>query len=75
MRGATKAVYEYLKAGNSLTTKDAVEIFGTVKLPDIVYRLKDKGVIIQTIMIEGKTRFGDTCRYAKYIYCGEEETE
>lgn len=72
MRGQTKAVYEHLRSGKSLTGEEAYKLYGTIKLPDIIYRLRDKGVLIQTVMCEGKTRYGDTCKYAKYIYCGED---
>lgn len=67
MRGQTKAVLDELKAGREVTNKRMFELFGITRLSSLIYSLRNQGYIIHTIMVDGKTRFGDSTKYAKYI--------
>ena len=69
-----KAVLNYLKSGKSLTSKEAFELFGVTRLSAIIFDFRNRGYIIHTLMCEGTTRYGDTCKYAKYILVNEEGT-
>lgn len=71
MRGQRNVVLEYLKAGNSLTSKEAFERFGVTRLSAIIHDFKQMGYNIHTIMVDGHTRYGDSCKYAKYILSEE----
>lgn len=65
-KGQTRAIKLYLEEGNTLTSMEAFEKFGCTRLSARVKDLRDSGYNIVTIMCEGNTRYGDTCRYAKY---------
>lgn len=49
-----KQIELYLKAGFSLTTKEAVEKFGHWRLPVVVNRLRKRGIPVQKVMQNGK---------------------
>lgn len=63
----TTAVLSRLEKKGSITSIEAIELFGATRLADIIFRLRGKGYNIKTVMCEGQTRYGDTCKYAKYV--------
>lgn len=65
-RGQMKAIKDYLLAGNTLTSMEAYTKFGCTKLPSRISDLRKEGLEIQTIMMEGQTRYETPTRYAKY---------
>lgn len=67
MRGQRNAILSHLKSGKSITSKEAFELYGVTRLSAIIYDLRAMGHLIHAVSVEGKTRFGDTCRYAKYF--------
>lgn len=73
MRGQRNAILNHLKSGKSITSKEAYELYGATRLSGIIFDLKNMGYSIHTIMVDGKTRFGDSCKYAKYILAKDEE--
>lgn len=73
MRGQRLAVLNELKAGNEVTSKIMWEKYGITRLSGIIFVLKNQGYCIHTIMVEGKTRFNDSTKYAKYILATTEE--
>lgn len=73
MRGQRAAVLNELKAGNEVTSKTMWEKYSITRLSGIIFALKGSGYIIHTVMKDGKTRFGDSCKYASYILGKEEE--
>ena len=74
MKGSMQAILRYLVEHplTGLTSSQAFELFGVTRLSARIYDLRNKGYHIDTLMMEGKTRFGETCRYAKYVYKGKE---
>ena len=72
MRGQRGAVLDHLQSYGELTSMEAFEKYGATRLAAIVFDLKKMGHDIETREIVGKNRFGETCVYAKYIYCGKE---
>ncbi len=62
-----KAVLDHLKTKGSITSMEAFELYGCTRLSDKILRLRDKGYDISTIMIESVNRYGDLCRYGKYV--------
>lgn len=73
MRGQRNAILAHLKAGKSITSKEAFELYGVTRLSAIVHDLRNMGYVIHTIMVEGTTRFGDSTKYAKYVLGKESE--
>ena len=66
-------VLKYLQEHGSITSMDAISKFGATRLSAIIFDLRKAGHIIDTMMIEGTTRYGTSCQYGKYIYKGVEE--
>ena len=67
VRGQTKAIKEHLEAGHSLTNKEAADLFGCYRLSARINELREAGMNIRTIMMEGETRYGTPTRYGKYM--------
>ena len=74
MRGQINAVLSELKAGNEVTNNSMWHKYGITRLSSIIYELRGKGYNIHAIMTDGKTRFGDSTKYAKY-FLGKETEE
>jgi hypothetical protein len=73
MRGQRNAVLNHLKSGKSITSREAYDLYGATRLSAIIHDLRCMGYTIHTILVDGKTRFGDSCKYAKYILGSESE--
>lgn len=64
-----EAVLHHLKTQGSITSMEAIQNYGATRLSAIIHTLRHKdGYEIETKMLTGKNRFGNTCDYAKYIY-------
>lgn len=52
------AVYLHLKKRKHITAWEAITLYKATRLADIVYKLKNQGFDIETVLIESKgTRF------------------
>ena len=71
MKGQRSAILNHLQEHKTLTSKEAFELFGATRLSAIIHDFKDMGYQIVTVMVDGKTKFGDSCKYAKYYYIGK----
>lgn len=67
MRGQRQAVLNELNAGNEVSNRSMGIKYGIERLSGIIFDLRNMGYPIHTIMVDGKTRFGDSCKYAHYI--------
>ena len=63
----TQLVLKHLKEKGNITSWEAIQKYGATRLSAIIFNLKDKGYDINTLMIDGKDRFGNESRYAKYV--------
>ena len=63
----TQLVLKHLKEKGNITSWEAIQKYGATRLSAIIFNLKDKGYEINTLMIDGKDRFGNESRYAKYV--------
>ena len=75
MRGQRLAVLNELRAGSEVTNRSMGTKYGIERLSGIIFDLRNMGYNIHTIMKDGKTRFGDSCKYASYILGKESEEE
>lgn len=66
-----EAILNHLKKNKSITSMEAFKFFGVTRLSACIFDLRAKGHNIDTLMLEGTTRFGKPCKYAKYVYKGE----
>ena len=73
VKNQTTEILKHLKTKKSITSIDAINLYGATRLASIIYNLRKRGYIIETKTCLGKTRYGDVCQYAKYIYKGMEK--
>lgn len=66
----TQLIKKHLIEKGNITSWEAINLYGETRLSDVVYRLKQRGMDIVTLMIDDIDRNGNTNRYAKYIYKG-----
>jgi len=56
------AVYLHLKRHKHITSWEAINLYKATRLADIIYKLKNLGFKIETVMVEG-----ENCRFARYF--------
>lgn len=61
-----QAVLEWLQTGAGITSMEAFRELGVTRLSAIIFNLKHKGYNIETVMCEGRDRFGSPMRFARY---------
>ena len=61
-------VLNHLQTKGNITSMEAFELYGVTRLSAKIYNLRKRGYDIETLDVVGKTRYGETCTYAKYIY-------
>lgn len=66
-------ILEYLQKNGSITTWEAIQLFGDTRLSDKIYRLKKEGYLIEYNWESTKNRYGEPVKFKKYIYKGEKE--
>ena len=71
MKGSKKRILVYLRNHKGITSKMAFDLFGETRLAARISELRDMGYSIETVMMEGENRYGDTTRYAFYVLKGE----
>ena len=71
MRASKAMILKHLKTFPFLTSKEAFELYGITRISARIKELRDMGYDIETVMVEGTTRFGESCRYARYVLKGE----
>ena len=64
----TKAVMLHLIEEGSITSWEAIQLYGATRLSAIIFNLRNRGMNIETTMIEFTDRFGSKAQYAKYIF-------
>lgn len=69
----TQLVKEHLLKHGSITSWDAINLYGETRLSDVILKLRQKGYDIRTIMVEFTDRFGNTGKYANYVLKGDKE--
>ncbi len=68
MKGSKPAILNYMITHYGITSKEAFEHLGVTRLSARIKDLRELGYNIITVMETGKTRYGETCRYARYHY-------
>ncbi len=63
-------IFNHLKEHGTITTFDAIRLYGATRLAAIIFNLREDGYDIETRMEKSVDRYGNSCRYARYIYHG-----
>lgn len=75
MKGNNLRVLNHLKEVGAITSFVAFEDYGITRLASCINRLRNMGYDIDTVMMEGENRYGDSCRYAIYVLKGVPDGE
>lgn len=69
MRRITKTsqVLNHLKQFGSITSIEAIEMYGATRLAAIIFELRKRGYHIETIRMNFIDRYGNACTYGKYV--------
>lgn len=67
MRGSKVAILEHMRKHKWITSKDAFELYGITRLAACIFDLRNAGYEIETVMVDATTRFGESCKYARYV--------
>jgi len=68
MTSGSKRIKQHLEIVGHITGLEALANFGIYRLASIIQRLRDKGMNIETEMVNHPTKKG--CKFANYIYKG-----
>ena len=60
-------VMEHLERHGSITPLDAIYGYGITRLSAVIFKLKKKGIEIDTEIEEAPNRHGETRAYARYV--------
>ena len=66
----TQKVIEHLLKKGSITSWDAIKLYGATRLSAIIFNLRKRGYIIDNVWMEKKDKYGNNCQFVKYIYGG-----
>lgn len=66
----TRAVSLHLLLKGSITSMEAINLFGATRLSAIIFVLRNKGFDIVDKWEEDFDRYGNKCRYVRYVYLG-----
>ena len=60
-------VLEHLQHNGTITSIEAIELYGATRLSAIIFNLRKRGYIIETQMLDTIDRYGNPCHYGKYF--------
>lgn len=66
-RSKTNDVLTHLKEKGSITSMEAINLYGATRLSAIIFNLRKLGLNIESINECGTDRYGRTCNYARYF--------
>lgn len=69
----TEAVRRHLKINGSITSWQAIQMYGETRLSAVIHNLREKGWDIESVWKEGKDRNGNDSRWVEYCYTPEVE--
>ena len=64
-------VLQYIQDMGSITSWEAIKVFGITRLADVVFRLKKVGYSFSTETVTKTNRYGDKVSFAKYSLVGQ----
>lgn len=59
-------VLDHMRTHGTITSIEAIELYGATRLSGLIYNLKKDGYNIHTELLKGSTRYGESCQYAQY---------
>ena len=71
----TQAVLGHMKRNGSITSMEAIELFGATRLSAIIFNLRKRGHDIETVTKGMTDRYGHAANYAKYVLHEDSEEQ
>ena len=68
-------VLDYMREFGSITPLDGFRDLGITRLSSVVFDLREEGHDIKADIELGRSRFGNTTRYARYSFGKDESNE
>lgn len=69
MANKTDQVMRHLQERGSITSMEAIELYGATRLSAIIFNLRHRrGMKIESVMTDGRDRYGNNVTYAVYKY-------
>ena len=63
----TEQVLNHLEKHGSITSIEAIDMYGATRLSAIIFNLRKHGYNIKTVMMPFTDRYGNDVMYAKYV--------
>lgn len=70
MQTQNDMILQHLRRFGSITPREALELYGCMRLGARIYELKRQGFDIRTGRETARNRFGEPVRYARYMMGG-----
>ena len=70
-----KRIMRHLRKYGTLTSMEAISLYGIMKLSTRVSELRARGERIETVMRKGLNRYGEPVRYAEYRITEQEDKQ
>ena len=70
-----KRIMRHLRKYGTLTSMEAISLYGIMKLSTRVSELRARGERIETVMRKGLNRYGERVRYAEYHITEQEDKQ
>lgn len=67
-------VLRYMLSHNFITSEEAHDMFGVNRMGSVIADLRERGILIDTVMVDGTNRYGNPSRYGRYFFRGTEGT-
>lgn len=72
MTNKTQEVLRHLQFKKSITSWEAIGLYGATRLSAIIFALRAKGYIIVDKWEEDIDRYGNKVRFVRYVYFGND---
>ena len=70
-----KLILEYMRKYGGITSKEAMNDLGIMRLASRIHDLTVDGYQIDRVTEKAKNRFGETTHFTRYSLVGEEESQ
>lgn len=62
----TSEILNHLKTNGSISSMEAINLYGATRLSAIIFEFRRKGMEIESKWEETKDRYGNNCKYVRY---------
>lgn len=63
----TQKVKEHLLEKGCITSWDAIDLYGATRLSSIIFNLRGRGFVIESVYLDDEDRNGNPSRFVNYI--------